>query len=39
MEPVRANITIASRYLATQLAFKNCAPFAKCRTTIDGTTI
>ena len=36
---VRANITIGSRYLATQLAFKNCAPFAKCRTTIDGTTI
>ena len=25
--------------LATQVAFKNCAPFTKCITNIDGTTI
>ena len=24
---------------ATQIAFKNCAPFTKCMTKIDGTTI
>ena len=24
---------------ATQIAFKNCAPFTKCITKIDGTTI
>ena len=25
--------------MATQVAFKNCAPFNKCTTKIDGTTI
>ena len=36
---VRCNITIAGHDLATYVAFKNCAPFTKCITKIDGTTI
>ena len=35
---VRGNITIAGHQV-TQVAFKNCAPFTKCITKIDGTTI
>ena len=35
---VRGNITIIG-HQATQVAFKNCAPFIKCITKIDGTTI
>ena len=36
---VIANITTAGNNLATQAAFKNCAPFTKCITKIDETTI
>ena len=35
---VRGNITIIG-YQVTQIAFKNCAPFIKCITKIDGTII
>ena len=35
---VRCDITITAAG-ATQVAFKNCAPFTKCITKIDGTTI
>ena len=35
---VRGNITIKG-HQATQIAFKSCAPFTKCITKIDGTTI
>ena len=35
---VRGNITITV-HLVTQVAFKNCAPFTKCITKIDGTAI
>ena len=34
---VRDDITITEH--VTQVAFKNCAPFTKCITKIDGTTI
>ena len=34
----RDDITIIG-HQATQVAFKNCAPFTKCITKIDGTTI
>ena len=37
--PVRVDITIIGRNLATEEAFNNCAPFIKCITKIDGTTI
>ena len=36
---VRGDITIIGRNLATEVAFKNCAPFIKCITKNDGTTI
>ena len=35
---VRGNITIKGRNDATQVAFKNCAPFTKCIAKIVGTT-
>ena len=35
---VRGNVTIIG-HQATQVAFKYCAPFTKCITKIDGTTI
>ena len=35
---VRGNITIIGHQV-TQAAFKNCAPFTKCITKIDGTTV
>ena len=35
---VRGDITVKAAP-ATQVAFKNCAPFTKCITKIDGTTI
>ena len=35
---VRGNITIIG-HQATEVAFTNCAPFTKCITKIDGTTI
>ena len=35
---VRGDITVTAAS-ATQVAFKNCAPFIKCNTKIDGTTI
>ena len=35
---VRGDITII-RHQVTQVAFKNCAPFTKCITKIDETTI
>ena len=35
---VRGIITMIG-HQATQIAFKNCAPFTKCITKIDGTTI
>ena len=35
---VRCDITIIW-HQATQVAFKNCAPFTKCITKIDGTAI
>ena len=35
---VRGNITVVA-VQATQVTFKNCAPFTKCFTKIDGTTI
>ena len=34
---VRGNVTIIE-HQATKVAFKNCAPFTKCTTKIDGTT-
>ena len=37
--PVRVDITIIGRNLATEEAFNNCATFIKCITKIDGTTI
>ena len=36
---VRGNVTIANHNLATQVAFKNYAPFTKCITKTDETTI
>ena len=36
---VKGDITIAGRNLAIEVAFKNCAPFTKCITKIDETTI
>ena len=36
---VRGDITIADRNLATEVTFKNCAPFTKCITKIGETTI
>ena len=35
---IRGGITVAAAP-ATQVSFKNCAPFTKCMTKIDGTTI
>ena len=35
---VRGDITVVAAP-ATQLAFKNCAPFTKCITKVDETTI
>ena len=35
---VRGDITVTAAP-ETQVAFKNCAPYAKCITKIDGTTI
>ena len=35
---VRGDITVVAVH-ATQTAFKNCAPFTKCITKIDGATI
>ena len=35
---VKGDITVEAVH-ATKLAFKNCAPFTKCFTKIDGTTI
>ena len=35
---VRGDITAAAGH-ATQVAFKNCAPFTNCMTKINGTTI
>ena len=35
---VRHDITVAATF-GTQASFKNCAPFTKCITNIDGTTI
>ena len=35
---VKRNITIAGDN-GTQVAFKSCAPFIKCITKLDGTTI
>ena len=36
---VKGDITIAGRNLAIEVAFKNCAPFTKCITKVDETTI
>ena len=36
---VRGDITSYRCYLPAQKAFKNCAPFTKCITKIDGTII
>ena len=36
---VRGHITIIGRNIATEIALKNCAPFFKCATKIDGTTV
>ena len=36
---LRGNIAIGGRNIATEVAFKNCAPFTKCITNIDGKTI
>ena len=36
---VKINITIIGRNLATEVAFKFFAPFMKCITKVDGTTI
>ena len=36
---VRGNIIIVVNNLTTQIACKNCAPFTKCSTKVDGTTI
>ena len=35
----RGDITIIGHNLATEIAFKNCIPFAKCITKIDQTAI
>ena len=35
---VKDKITIAGRNLAIEAAFKNCTPFIRCITNIDGTT-
>ena len=35
----RGNITIIGQNLATEVAFKNCTPFTKCITKVDGTAI
>ena len=35
---IRGDITVTAAG-TTQVAFKNCAPFARCITNIDGTTI
>ena len=35
--PVKCNITLIG-HNRTQTAFKNCSPFSKCITKIDGTT-
>ena len=34
---VTGNITVAGGNANTKVAFKNCAPFEKCRTEINGT--
>ena len=34
---VTVNINVAGGYANTKAAFKNCAPFKKCRTEINGT--
>ena len=36
---VRGNITATTNNAATQVVFKNCAPFEKCRTEINETFI
>ena len=36
---VTGDIVITAHNIPTQVAFKNCAPFTKCITKIDGTTI
>ena len=36
---VTGDIVITAHYIPTQVAFKNYAPFNKCITKIDGTTI
>ena len=36
---VKGDITITGHKIATEVAFKNCAPFTKCITKINGTTI
>ena len=36
---VRGDTTVAGRNIATEVAFKNCAPFTKCITKCDETTI
>ena len=36
---VRGDITTMGHNRATDIAFKNCAPFINCITKIDGTTI
>ena len=36
---IRGDITILARNSANQVAFKNCAPFTKCLTKINGTII
>ena len=36
---IRGRIIIAGSNLATEVAFKNCAPFTKCIKKIDGTTV
>ena len=35
---VKGNITTAGHNLATDVAFKNCAPFSECIIKFDGTT-
>ena len=35
---VRRDITVTAAH-ATQVSFKNCAPFTKCVTKVNGTTI
>ena len=36
---VKGDINITGGNLATEIAFKNCAPFIKCITKINGTTV